>query len=143
MVVSDYFKPIEAMIVREKPTDELPTSEDLRARKSPPKCLTFTKEAAALRTHFRDYVLQTIFEVAKSEVGNALKTADVIVERDYYEPEPPGLMLCLWADIEVAEWRRADKVIIETIIQESSCWFEVEKEDYRKTIGYSLMPLKI
>lgn len=143
MVVSDYFKPIEAIIVKEKSTDQLPTSEDLRALKSTPKCLTFTNEAAALRTHFRDYVLQTIFEVAKSEVGKALKTADVIVERDYYEPEPPRLMLCLWADIAVAERRRADKVIIEAIIQESSGWFEVEKEDYRKTIGYDLLPLEI
>ena len=143
MVVRDYSKRIEAMMVDEEPTSELPARKDLRAQKSPPSCLTFTKEAAALRTHFRDYVLQTIFEVAKSEVGNALKTADVIVERDYDEPEVPRLALCLWADIDVAQWRRADDAIIEAISEEKLHWFELEKEEYIKTIGYDLLVLNV
>ena len=37
MVVSDYFKPIDAIVIEEKPTSELPTPEDLRARMSSPK----------------------------------------------------------------------------------------------------------
>ena len=143
MVVSDYFKSIDAIIVEEMPVEELETLDDLRARKYSPTCLSFTKEAAKLRTHFRDYVLQTIFELAKAEVGDALKTADVIVERDYYEPEPPRLMLCLWADIDVAERRRADIAIIEAIIKESADWFEVEREEYRNIIGHDLMLLRI
>ena len=143
MVVLDYSKCVEAIIIEERATSELPTTEDLLARKCSPSCLTFTEEAAALRTHFRDYVLQTIFELAKAEVGDALKTADVIVERDYEEPALPRLVLCLWADIDVSEWRRANRKVSKAILNESSYWFEVEREEYIKMIGFSLMMLRV
>lgn len=143
MVVSDYFKPIDAVIVDEYPTPELPTLDALRACKSSPTCLTFTKDAAKFRTHFRDYVLQTIFEFAKAEVGDALKTADVTVEYPYDEPEPPRLMLCLWADIDVAEWRRANRAVSKAISKESKDWFEAEREEYSKIIKHDLILLQI
>ncbi len=143
MVVRDYSKRIEAKVVEETHSDELPTAEDLLAREYSPTCLTFTEEAAALRTHFRDYVLQTVFEVAKAEVGDALKMADVIVERDHDEPELPRLMLCLWADVGVDEWRRATKAIDKAVSEESSKWFELEKKEYREIIGHDLMTLNV
>ena len=143
MVVLDYSRCVEAIVIEERATSELPTTEDLLARKYSPTCLTFTEEAASLRTHFRDYVLQTVFELTKSEVGDALKTADVIIERDYEAPALPRLVLCLWADIDVAEWRRANRAVSKAVIKESSHWFEVEKEEYRKMIDFSLMMLEV
>ena len=143
MVARDYIKPIDAAIVDEHPSPELPALDVLRACKSSPTCLTFTKDAAKFRTHFRDYVLHTIFELAKAEVGDALKTADVIVEYPYDEPEPPKLMLCLWADIDVVEWRRANRAISKAISKESEDWFEAEREEYSKIIGHDLMLLQI
>ena len=143
MVARDYAKRIDAVIIEKMPVEEPRTLDDLRARKSSPTCLSFTKEAAKLRTHFRDYVLQTIFELAKAEVGDALKTADVIVDYPYDEPEPPKLMLCLWADVDAVEWRRANRAISKAISNEATDWFDAEREEYSSIIGYDLMLLQI
>ena len=144
MVVRDYSKPIDAIVVEKKPVDELPTLAELRARKSPPTCLTFTADAAALRTPFRDYVLQTIFEVARKELGDRLK--GVVVDKVYfdpYEPEPPKLSLGLAADIDGTEYGSVSRSISESVFKEESHWSDTDKKDYYKSIHYALLPLKV
>ena len=92
MVARDYIKPIDTIVVEKMPVEELPTLEDLRTCKSSPTCLTFTPEADALRTPFRDYVLQTIFELAQKELENSLKDAVVSTWQSLDEPDHPILL---------------------------------------------------
>ena len=143
MVVSDYFKPIDAIVIEEKPTSELPTPEDLRARMSSPKCLTFTEDAASLRTHFRDYVLQTVFELAREELGNSIKSAVVETWHSYDEPVPPILLFTIIADMDKEKLEQANLVIIDAVLEEAKLWSDEQKEDYGKIIYFGLEPIDV
>ena len=143
MVIREYSKQIDAIIVEKTPTAELPTMEGLRARESSPSCLTFTAEAAALRTPFRDYALQTIFELAREELGNKLKDAVVSMYYDPYEPEPPALALGIAADIEAEEFGTVFRSISNSVFEEKSRWSDAHRKEYAKAIHYDLVPLRI
>ena len=131
--------------VKDIPFDALPTLEELRARKSSPTCLTYTSEAAKMRTHFRDYVLQTIFRVAQEELGDTLKAADVLVEHAHYEldPAPSTLVISIVADISAEQFGIVHKAVSKAIAKEAKFWSKSEQEDYSERIHYSVIPLRI
>ena len=144
MTLHDYYRhrDLEAE-VKDIPFDDLPTLEDLRAKKTSPNFLTYTSEAAQMRTHFRDYVLHTVFEAARLELGEAIKSANVMVLHDYYEPIPPSLTIDIAADIDGERFGIVHRVVSEAIAKEAKFWSKSEKEDYSKRIHYSITPLKI
>ena len=117
--------------------------DDLRARKSSPPCLTFTIEADALRTPFRDYVLQTIFELAREELGDSLKDAVVSTWRSHDEPDSPILLPTFWADADKDERLRVDKAIADLITEEWEAWSDEQRQDCAKTIYFGVEPIEV
>ena len=143
MVARDYIKPIDAAIVENKPADHLPTLDDLRASKPSPACLTFTPEADALRTPFRDYVLQAIFELAQKELGGRLRDAVVSTWQSLDEPDHPILLPTFWADADDAERLRVDEAIAELVAEEWKSWSDEQKKDYGKMIYFGVEPIEV
>ena len=107
----------------------------------PPPGLRFAADAAELRTDFRDYVLNLAYAAACRELGDALQSAEVSAWRSPDEPVPPRLLLTLWADVGKDQWRRVNKVLIETLIDESTRWGRAEVEDYRSAIHIDVEPI--
>lgn len=105
--------------------------------------LYFPIDAVALRTRFRASVLQTIYELAHEELGNALKSAVVSTWLSLDEPVPPILLLTLWTDADEVERLRVDNSIVEAIVKESASWSDAQKQDYSKTIYFGLEPIDI
>ena len=103
--------------------------------------LRFAADAAELRTDFRDYVLNLAYAVAGRELGDALQSAEVSAWHSPDEPAPPRLLLTIWADVGKDRWRRVNKVLIETLIDESTRWSSVEVEDYRSAIHIDVEPI--
>ena len=111
----------------------------VRCRRLPIR-LFFPVEAKVLRTTFRASVLQTIYEVARDELGSSLVSAVVSTWKDPEEPVPPILILSIIAESERAELKRARFAILNTIASESVSWTEKQKSDYSKTIYFELEP---
>ena len=105
-----------------------------------PIWLFFPFDAKVLRTTFRASVLQTIYEVARDELGSSLVSAVVSTWKDPEEPVPPILILSIIAESERAELKRARFAILNTIASESVSWTEKQKSDYSKTIYFELEP---
>ena len=146
MALRDYYQYRQLdSVVKDIPRENLPTLSDLRTIKSSPTCLTYTSEAAQMRTHFRDYVLQIIFEAAQRELGDTLKSANVLVEYDQYEPEPvpPALVVSMAADIDGEQFGIAHRAVSKAVAKEVRYWSKSEREDYLKRIHYVITPLRI
>ncbi len=94
-------------------------------------------------TRFRSYVLQTIYEFSRKEFGDLLKSATVSVYYDYYEPVPPALVLGIVADVDGQMFGRVHRSAAESVATESLLWSDAEKEDFRESIHYELVPLNI
>ena len=107
----------------------------------PPPGLRFAADAVELRTNFRDYVLNLAYAAACRELGDALQSAEVSAWHSPDEPAPPRLLLTLWADVGQDQWRRVNKVLIETLIDEATRWGSAEVEDYRSAIHIDVEPI--
>ena len=116
-----------------------PSLSLVRRRRLPIR-LFFPVEAKVLRTAFRAFVLQTIYEVASDDLGSSLVSAAVSTWKDPEEPVPPILILSIVANSDRAELKRARYGILNTIASESVSWSEKQKTDYSKTIYFELEP---
>ena len=105
--------------------------------------LHFAADMADLRTDFRDYVLNLAYAAACRELGDALQSAEVSVWHSLDEPAPPRLLLTIWADVGQDQWRRGNKVLTETLIDESTRWGSAEAEDFRRTIHIDVEPIDL
>ncbi len=113
---------------------------NLDRRRRIPIWLFFPVEAKVLRTPFRAYVLQTIYEVARNQLGSSLVSVAVSTWKDPEEPVPPILIVSIVANSDRAELKRARYAILNTIVSESALWTEKQKSDYSKTIYFELEP---
>ena len=105
--------------------------------------LEYTPEAKELLTPFRQYVLESFFEIGRRELGGALESATVGVGYDHWEATPPTLDLTLVADIDRFEWTRARKAIVKAELELEASWTDAQKVDSAKTINYMIYPLRI
>ena len=105
--------------------------------------LEYTLEAKELLTPFRQYVLESLFEIGRRELGTALRSATVDVDNNHWEPAPPMLDVTFVADIDRYEWSRAGKAIVEAELELEASWTDAQKADYAKTIFFSIYPLRI
>ena len=104
----------------------------------------FPLEAKVLRTPFRAKVLQTIYDIAHRQLGDKLKSVEVFVDTDpYVEPERVALAINLVADLDGEEWLKADQAISQEIFEQEAFWTEDERADFRHTIDFAVMPLKV
>ena len=116
-----------------------PSLSLVRSRRLP-IWLFFPIEAKVLRTPFRANVLQTIYKVARDQLGSSLVSVAVSTWKDPEEPVPPILILSIIAKSDRAELRRARYAILNTIASESVSWTGKQKSDYSKTIYFELEP---
>ena len=96
-----------------------------------------------LRTPFRAYVLQTIHNIAITELGSSLISSVVSTWIHPNEPDNAILLLSIEADAQKSDLRRVRKAILHTIAEESITWAEEEKKDYSQRIYFELMPVDV
>ena len=111
--------------------------------KSRTRQLTFTPEAKELLTPFRKYALEKVFEIGCSELGSALQSAIVLVDDDHWEPASPTLVLSFAADIDGSEWYRTFRAMLKVTHEMQSSWPNEKRQDWRRNVHISLIPLKI
>jgi hypothetical protein len=113
-------------------------------KKRPPQLpLYFPPDAEVLRTPFRAKVLQSIYEIARQELGDSLESAIVLANKDYEDPSCIMLVLAIWADVDKHGWSRADKAIHNAVFDQEASWTEDELDDYLNTIHYEILPLRV
>ncbi len=106
--------------------------------------LYFPLEARTLRTPFRAQALQTICDIAHRQLGDKLKSVEVFVGIDpYVEPERVALSINLMAELDSEEWLEADQAISQGVFEQETSWTEEERADFRHTIDFAVMPLKV
>lgn len=104
----------------------------------------FPLEARALRTPFRAQALQTIYDIALRQLGDKLKSVDVFVDMDpYVEPKRVALTINLMAELDSEDWLKADQAISQGVFEQEASWTEEERDDFRHTIDFAVMPLKV
>ena len=105
--------------------------------------LQFDPEAEELLTPLRKYALERLFELACEELGSSLESAGVEAYDHYGEPFPPVLLLHLFADIDGAEWSRADEAIGKAAWEEAQSWSDADRKDWSRMIKFNLWPLGV
>ena len=104
--------------------------------------LYFPLDARALRTPFRDKVLQLIYEIGRRELGDHLKMVDVFVDHDpYVEPDRVALFINFLADLSNEESIRVEYVIDAAVFEPGAPWTEDEMADILETIDYGINPV--
>lgn len=106
------------------------------------KQLTFAEEKNLL-TPFRNQVLRSIYEVADSELGSSVASAEISTWSAPEEDSSPILLLSIVADAGGDEFRRVRKAILAAIAEESSSWSDEEKRDYSEKIYFELIPVDV
>lgn len=114
-----------------------------RKKKATPVPLYFPLATRAFLTSFRVNVLNTIYEIASNELGNRIKSAVVLAEADYEEPDHVALVLAIWADVGQEEWRHAFRAISEAVFDEETRWTESERDDFVNAIQFEILPLNL
>ena len=114
----------------------------LGTRRRAPLLLYFPVDAKALRTPFRARVLQSIYEIARQELGSRLVSASVQASADPNDPGHIRLLLSIWADVDSQAWNAADKAVGEAVFEKQAAWAEDERADYLRTIDFEILPLK-
>ena len=105
--------------------------------------LFFPIETKPLKTAFRVEALNFIHEVARQKLGNKIDSVNVQVNIDPYDSNHFGLLLSIWAEIDKYEWIEADREISNAIFERKKHWTETEQNDYRKTIDFEILPMRI
>ena len=130
----------QSALAKQRPMYEVPKARRYAA--NAPR-LYYPKDAIPLRTSFRDSVLQTIYEFAQKELGNALKSVVISTWNSHDEPVPPILLLTFWTDADKNERLRAEGMIIEAVIEESMDWSDAQRKDYAETIYFGVEPINV
>ena len=105
--------------------------------------LSFEPEAKKLLTPFRKHALEKLFEIGCRELGSSLKSAGISMEHAYDEPAPPVLALTFVADLDRHEWSRARMAITEAQVEMEWSWPDAQRQDWQKSVYFSLFPLRI
>ena len=84
-----------------------------------------------------------LHRIARTVLGTSLKSASVSVEYSYDEPVPPVLVFAIVADVDRQEWSRARKAITKAQVEMEWSWPDEKREDWQKSVYFSLFPLKI
>ena len=104
---------------------------------------SFAPETAALRTQFRDSVLNYIYRTALGLSDDRLKSASVSVWSAPDEEDSLTLDLTLTVD---ADWEFITKLrhdILVRVSEWSREWTEEEREDYGRRIYFAILPLNL
>ena len=125
----------QASLAQQRPIYEAPSA---RFQTATIPRLYYPKDVIPLRTPFRDSVLHRIYESARSELGDSLKSVEVSTWQSYDEDDLPILLLTFWTDVE-----RNERSVIDAIIEESKSWSVMEKKDYSETIYFGLEPIDV
>lgn len=123
---------------QERPTYEAPSA---RFHTVTIPRLYYPKDAIPLRTPFRDSVLHRIYESAKKELGDSLKSVDISTWQSYDEDDSPILLLTFWTDADQSERLEVEQTVFGVIGEESKSWSEMQKKDYSETIYFGLEPI--
>ena len=105
--------------------------------------LTFASETKALRTQFRDSVLNHIYRTALGLSDGCLKSASVSVGSTPDEEDSLTLDLTLTVD---ADWEFIAKLSHDILVRVSEWsreWTEEEREDYGRRIYFAILPLNL
>lgn len=103
--------------------------------------LHFPLESIGVRTPFRAWVLNRIYQLAEELTHRRLESARVSVWTDSDEEGPVTFVLTLLVD---AAWETCDLLaqqILQRISEEAADWSMEDKEDYREHIYFTLGPL--
>ena len=104
--------------------------------------LYFPLDAKALRTPFRASVLQSIYEIARRELGSRMVSAAVEAAADPDDPGRIRLLLSIWANVDRQQWKAVDKTVDQAVFERQAAWTEDERADYLRTIDFEILPLK-
>ena len=104
--------------------------------------LYFPLDAKVLRTPFRARVLQSIYEIARQELGSRTVSAGVQATADPDDPGRIRLLLSIWANVDRQEWNAVDKAVGQAVFEREAAWTEDERADYLRTIDFEILPLK-
>ena len=104
--------------------------------------LYFPLDAKALRTPFRARVLQSIYEIARQELGSRMVSASVQATADPDDSARIRLLLSIWANVDRQEWDAVDKAVGQAVFEREASWTEDERDDFLRTIDFEILPLK-
>ena len=102
--------------------------------------LYFPLETTAMRSPFRDAVLNDIFRTAVAISDGLLESAEVSVWSTRDEEDSLTLDLTLTMDTDWENIKRLRHEINVTVGEWSQEWSEEQKNDYGRTISFGLIP---
>lgn len=102
--------------------------------------LYFPLETTAMRSLFRDAVLNDIFRTAVTISDGLLESAEVSVWSTPDEEDSLTLDLTLTMDTDWESIKRLRHEINVTVVEWSQEWSEEQKNDYGRTISFGLIP---
>ena len=102
--------------------------------------LYFPLETTAMRSLFRDAVLNDIFRTAVTISDGLLESAEVSVWSTPDEEDSLTLDLTLMMDTDWESIKRLRHEINVTVGEWSQEWSEEQKNDYGRTISFGLIP---
>lgn len=100
--------------------------------------LHFPGEARSLRSPFRAYVLETMYDVARKELGSSLKSVTVAKWSQPGEPDSDQLVLKVLCAADWDAINNVQKAILDEIANEAIEWSTDQKRDYSEKIAFEL-----